>query len=292
MSLTLSQTALDGAVGHADAALYGGAQYRRALREFALAVRHLSLPSVESDEIANALGVGDAHDGADFVRASCVIAVDKARRSFEPQLQTLALRVSHVMRRLPPVLERMMENGPGAPSRADRVFRVDGDGPFRGGDARGAEDAQGPYAGVMQLVASIYDAYVHELADRAVARCRDDVEAMTRFVTWDLASSSDAKSAVKAALEPSPDLRRVLRDSLPAKNKKMARKWFSAKDDAAVEASVVSSWRGAVDGQAEHEALSADDLVDALATPTGTLSPVASPVEIVSSLVRRIAASW
>ena len=34
MELTLSQTALDGAVGHADAALYGSAQYRRALREF------------------------------------------------------------------------------------------------------------------------------------------------------------------------------------------------------------------------------------------------------------------
>ena len=64
MELTLSQTALDGAVGHADAALYGGAQYRRALREFALAVRHLSLPSVGSDEIANALGVGDAHEKA------------------------------------------------------------------------------------------------------------------------------------------------------------------------------------------------------------------------------------
>ncbi|KAH8058045.1 hypothetical protein JL720_14084 [Aureococcus anophagefferens] len=87
MQLTLSQTALDGAVGHADANLYGGAQYRRALREFALAVRHLSLPSVDGDEIANALGVGDAHDGADFVRASCVIAVDKAPGP-EPQLQT------------------------------------------------------------------------------------------------------------------------------------------------------------------------------------------------------------
>jgi hypothetical protein len=29
MELTLSQTALDGAVGHAAAALYGGAQYAR-----------------------------------------------------------------------------------------------------------------------------------------------------------------------------------------------------------------------------------------------------------------------
>jgi len=291
MQLTLSQTALDGAVGHADANLYGGAQYRRALREFALAVRHLSLPSVDGDEIANALGVGDAHDGADFVRASCVIAVDKARRSFEPQLQTLAERVSHVMRRLPPVIECMMESQPG------RAFGTSGPRSGRKGDVVLTGEASGPYEGVMQLIASIYDTYVHELADRAVARCKDDLEAMTRFVTWDLASSSDAKSAVKAALEPTPDLARALDDldgAPPPKKKRRskANKWFSAKDEVAVEASVLDDWKRSVADEDSDVALSSDELVEALAQPRGALSPVATPTEIVGSLVRRIAAAW
>lgn len=284
MELTLSQTALDGAVGHADAALYGGAQYRRALREFALAVRHLSLPSVGSDEIANALGVGDAHDGADFVRASCVIAVDKARLSFEPQLRTLAHRVSHVMRRLPPALERMMELQGGVSNRR-RVFSED----------ETQNEPDGPYEAVMRLVASIYDKYVLELADRAVERCRDDLEAMTRFVTWDLASSSDATSSMAAALEPTPDLaQNVQADMMAAKSaldnprtkKSKALKWFSARDESAVEASIVDDWRDAF-GDEQN-----DVLKQTLATPLGSLSPVAPPHEVVGSLVRRIAAAW
>jgi len=295
MELTLSQTALDGAVGHADASLYGGAQYRRALREFALAVRHLSLPAVGGDEIANALGVGDAHDGADFVRASCVIAVDKARRSFEPQLQTLALRVAHVMRRLPPVLERMMElqGGRGNVPAGRRVFDVEG--------APEAEkkDADGPYEAVVQLVATIYDRYVLELADRAVARCRDDLEAMTRFVTWDLASTSDAQGAMKAALESTPDLRSAVEADVDAAKAALnggrrappkARRWFSAKDEAAVEAAVVDDWRDAFGADAETAApAAAGDLVRSLAEPVGALSPMAAPAEVVGALVRRIA---
>ncbi|KAH8096322.1 hypothetical protein JL720_3687 [Aureococcus anophagefferens] len=227
--------------------------------------RHLSLPSVDGDEIANALGVGDAHDGADFVRASCVIAVDKARRSFEPQLQTLAERVSHVMRRLPPVIECMMESQPG------RAFGTSGRGPA----ARATSCSRatpGPYDGVMQLIASIYDTHAHELADRAVARCKDDLEAMTRFVTWDLASSSDAKSAKK--------------------RRSKANKWFSAKDEVAVEASVLDDWKRSVADEDSDVALSSDELVEALAQPRGALSPVATPTEIVGSLVRRIAAAW
>mmetsp|Transcript_6500 Transcript_6500/g.16496 ORF Transcript_6500/g.16496 Transcript_6500/m.16496 type:complete len:950 (-) Transcript_6500:84-2933(-) len=304
MELTLSQTALDGAVGHADAALYGGAQYRRALREFALAVRHLSLPSVGSDEIANALGVGDAHDGADFVRASCVIAVDKARRSFEPQLRTLAHRVSHVMRRLPPALERMMELQGGTPSR--RVFSDDEPAPStsdavreaRGGPSALRKEADGPYEAVMRLVASIYDKYVLELADRAVARCRDDLEAMTRFVTWDLASSSDATSSMAAALEPTPDLaQNVQADMAAARSaldnprsakKSKARRWFSARDESAVEAAIVDDWRDAFGEQNDN----VDVLKQTLATPIGSLSPVTPPHEVVGSLVRRIAAAW
>lgn len=35
---------------------------------------------MSEDEIANAAGISDMHDGVNFMRAACVIAVEKVRR--------------------------------------------------------------------------------------------------------------------------------------------------------------------------------------------------------------------
>lgn len=253
MALTLSQADLDASVGHADASLYGGAQYRRAIREFALAVRHLSLPEVRRDEIANALGVGDAHDGADFVRAACVIAVDKARRSFEPQLETLAVRATHVMRRLPPVLEYMMR----------------------------ARDGDAAHSNFLGLVSKIYDAYAQSLADAAVRRCKDDLEAMTRFVTWDLASTGDPKAAVKTALSPLP----ALATSSRLKSDELA-------EEEDEEARIMREWHESSEDAEPQVEVSSSDLVDALATATADMDDTPSSTKIVATLVKRIAAAW
>merc|ERR1712167_516087 len=77
----------------------------------------------------------------------------------------------------------------------------------------------------------------------------DDLEAMTRFVTWDLASSSDATSSMAAALEPTPDLAQNVQADMAAarsaldnprsSKKSKARRWFSARDESAVEAAIV-----------------------------------------------------
>lgn len=67
--------------------LFGGAQYHRSLREFTAAVRHLQSASVTEDEIANAAGLGDVHDGVNFMRAAAVIAMEKAQLSFDPMLE-------------------------------------------------------------------------------------------------------------------------------------------------------------------------------------------------------------
>jgi hypothetical protein len=63
---------------------------------------------VSEDEIANAAGVGDMHDGVNFMRAACVIAVEKARVSFEPMLETLRHRSVYIMKRLYEVVEFML----------------------------------------------------------------------------------------------------------------------------------------------------------------------------------------
>ena len=43
------------------------------------------------------------HDGVNFTRTACVIAVAKARDAFEPFLHQLGFRLAHIMRRLLPI---------------------------------------------------------------------------------------------------------------------------------------------------------------------------------------------
>jgi hypothetical protein len=98
-------------VGNCNHRLYGGSQYHRTLREFHLAARCLRVPTIAEDEIANAAGLGETHDGVNFLQAACVISVEKARTSFEPLLSALQLRMAHVMDRLCPVTEYMLREG-------------------------------------------------------------------------------------------------------------------------------------------------------------------------------------
>jgi len=99
---------VDSEVGNRDHRLYGGSQYHRTLREFHLATRCLRTPVILEDEIANAAGIGETHDGANLLHASCVIAFEKARASFEPLLASLQYRMTHVMERLCSVAEYML----------------------------------------------------------------------------------------------------------------------------------------------------------------------------------------
>ena len=49
------------------------------------------------------------HDGVNFMRAACVIAVEKARLSFDPLLEGLRVRTVHVLKRLFAVVEHMLK---------------------------------------------------------------------------------------------------------------------------------------------------------------------------------------
>ena len=167
----------------AASALFGGAQYHRALREFTVAVRHMRTPMVTEDEIANAAGVGDVHDGVNFMRAACVIAVEKAQQSFEPMLEALRHRSTHIMRRLYPVVEQIIrKNGVNLP--LDSYNR-----PFK------------------DLIRRVYDKFVDEQIALCLSKCRDDLKGMTRFVTWDVDGQGGSSALYKSlrslqAVEP------------------------------------------------------------------------------------------
>lgn len=160
-------------VGNKDHRLYGGSQYHRALREFTLATRCLRLPTITEDEVANAAGVGEVHDGVNFLRAACVIAVEKAKTSFDPLLDSLKLRTNHIMDRLFPVAEFMLRQ------KMERQGRND-----YSGSAEGAEIIHNPQ--FRDLVRNIYEDFIDKCADSCMMRCRDDLTALTRYVTWDL----------------------------------------------------------------------------------------------------------
>lgn len=55
--------------------LYGGAQYHRAMAEFRLIVGKLKCHTVSREEIVNACGVEDIHDGTNYVRYCLLISI-------------------------------------------------------------------------------------------------------------------------------------------------------------------------------------------------------------------------
>lgn len=57
------QSVLEAEVAYGQNKLFGGAQFFRALNEFVVAVRHMKVPEITDDEIANSAGLGDVHDG-------------------------------------------------------------------------------------------------------------------------------------------------------------------------------------------------------------------------------------
>ena len=59
-------------------------------------------------EIANSVGVGDIHDGSNYMRSACVIAISKARAIFEPPLEVLKTRMIHIFKQLFPLIEYIL----------------------------------------------------------------------------------------------------------------------------------------------------------------------------------------
>lgn len=148
-------------VGNRDHRLYGGSQYHRALREFHLATKCLRLPTIAEDEIANAAGIGDTHDGVNFLHASCTIAMEKARISFDPLLRALQLRMKHVFDRLCPVAEYMLRENR---ERAKMTSITYSDESSEKKSINEAMDiSQNPQ--FRQLVRTIFEKFVHQCSD-------------------------------------------------------------------------------------------------------------------------------
>ncbi|CAL5226962.1 g9847 [Coccomyxa viridis] len=161
--------------------LFGGAQYHRAMAEFRASIGELTCPDISREEIVNACGVDDFHDGVNYTRTACVIAVSKARDIFEPFLHQLGYRFAHVLRRMLPIA----------------MFLLQRDGQFLNGHDL-----------FLKRVGSTYHAFLESAEKECRNKCLEDLQSTTRYVTWSLHTKSRAslKSMLNRVTTPTQQL--------------------------------------------------------------------------------------
>lgn len=145
--------------------LYGGAQYHRAMAEFRLVVGSTRCPPITRDEIVNACGVEDIHDGTNYSRTACVIAVAKARDTFEPFLDQLGFRLLYILKRLIPI----------------SVYLLEKDG-----------EHFNSHEVLIRRVQEAFKRFVESTEQSCRQRCMEDLESTTRYVTWSLHNKNRA----------------------------------------------------------------------------------------------------
>ncbi|KAK2986927.1 hypothetical protein RJ640_009070 [Escallonia rubra] len=145
--------------------LYGGAQYHRAMAEFRFVVGGIKCPPITREEIVNACGVEDIHDGTNYSRTACVIAVAKARDTFEPFLHQLGGRLLHILKRLLPISVHLLQK----------------DGEFLSG-----------HEVFLRRVASAFNNFAETTERSCRERCMEDLVSTTRYVTWSLHNKNRA----------------------------------------------------------------------------------------------------
>ncbi|KAH8504192.1 hypothetical protein H0E87_011739 [Populus deltoides] len=145
--------------------LYGGAQYHRAMAEFRFVVGGNKCPQITREEIVNACGVEDIHDGTNYSRTACVIAVAKARDTFEPFLHQLGCRLLYVLKRLLPI----------------SVYLLQKDGEYLSG-----------HDVFLKRVDSAFSNFAESTERACREKCMEDLESTTRYVTWSLHNKNRA----------------------------------------------------------------------------------------------------
>ncbi|KAL3843732.1 hypothetical protein ACJIZ3_001135 [Penstemon smallii] len=145
--------------------LYGGAQYHRAMAEFRFVVGGIKCPPITREEIVNACGVEDIHDGTNYSRTACVIAVAKARDTFEPFLHQLGGRLLHILKRLLPI----------------SVFLLQKDGEYLSS-----------HEVFLKRVASAFNNFAESTERSCREKCMEDLISTTRYVSWSLHNKNRA----------------------------------------------------------------------------------------------------
>ena len=163
--------------------LFGGAQYHRALEEFRAIVGAVQCPVVSREDIINSCGVDEVHDGVNYTRTACVIAVARAKDTFEPYVHQLGFRLAHIARRLLPVAMYLLQ-------KEGRILTG--------------------HEAFLKRIGSCFAKFVDQKVKACQDKCREDLASTTQFVTWSLHSGN--KSGLKSVLAGREQEREEQRD--------------------------------------------------------------------------------
>lgn len=173
--------------------LFGGAQYHRALKEFNQCVRTLPLPRMTAEDVANAAGMASEHDGADYMRAACVIAMEKAKETFDPILNALEYRADYIMKRVFPIVSHLLTD------QENKMLKSKSNTAISRGASSFILNKMKPF---QRLLQRIYDRFVEETLSECTLRCRDDLNGMTEFVTFDMDDRGGSNSLYNSVPTP------------------------------------------------------------------------------------------
>jgi len=161
-------------IPNSDMRLFGGAQYHRALEEFRLIVNAVECPPVSREDIVNSCGVDELHNGVNYTRTACVIAIARAKETFEPFVHQLGFRLSHIARRLLPVAMYLLQKE-GRILNGHEVF--------------------------LKKIGATFARFVDDKVKECQDKCHEDLKSTTQFVTWSLHAGN--KAGLRNVLAPS-----------------------------------------------------------------------------------------
>lgn len=160
-------------VPNSEMRLFGGAQYHRAMEEFRMIVNAVECPQVSREDIINSCGVDEIHNGVNYTRTACVIAIARAKDTFEPFVHQLGFRLSHIARRLLPVAMYLLQKE-GRILTGHEVF--------------------------LKKIGATFARFVDERVKECQEKCHEDLKSTTAFVTWSLHAGN--KSGLRTVLAP------------------------------------------------------------------------------------------
>lgn len=171
--------------------LYGGAQYHRTLSQFHFLIHSVPIDPSTSDEIALLLyGISDAsHDGNDILRSVAKLSSKKMETIMEDILDDMARRIEYVLLRMWDVVEYTLlvrEDVSLGPTKRKSTqcyseFKDNLD-----------DDSDKEWESVMEKdlrmhAKEIYSRFLMEKCQYCYHMVKEDLRALFRFVSWDLA---------------------------------------------------------------------------------------------------------
>lgn len=146
-------------VENSDRRLYGIAQFNRLMAELRHVMSLNRCSDITREEILNACGIDDTHDGVNYTRVACVVATAKARDAVEPYVHQLGFRASHIAKRMLEIVYFMMKRD---------GISLSGHGRF------------------LQRLEKVFLNFVEQTERKCRERCMEDLRSVTRYVTWSL----------------------------------------------------------------------------------------------------------